>query len=339
MNEYEDIRLLVESFYDQQEVRKESANRIRTIIRNRLEKADFRVPESSKDDKDQGKWTDNNMKIWIKLARSQDKISDDDEKYLNKLLDLKHKMAEFEKEYKSQLLQEVRKEPIFKDYLVKIWGAGELTAANLIAFIGYCGEFETVSKLWRYAGLGMRPICKNCNKYIFDNEKQRLDWIKRHEARASKDKKDFSKYTCTCSEPQRIEVVQRRVKGLPIDYNPKLKTYMYRWMSSVIKAGYKVMEDGKKRPGGYRRYYDQFKKKYREVHPKEIDNPRYLATKQGTKKKYTDGHINTMTMRKVEKMFLQHYWMTARQMKGLPTRKPYPMDHGHTGYIEPFTDE
>ena len=47
-----------------------------------------------------------------------------------------------------------------------------------------------------------------------------------------------------------------------------------------------------------------------------------------------------MAIRKMVKIFLQHYWLKCREIKGLPTGKPYAIDKlDHTTFIEPFYDK
>ena len=291
--QYEDTRLLVETFYDQQKTRQEAYNRIRTIVRNRLVKVDFREPEKkkAKEDKAYGtEWNDKIMREKIEKAVKTKKLKLEEGDYLRSLIDTGEQLKKFEKQYQKQILFLVKDEPIYTEYLSKIRGVAELTAANLIGYLGYCENFDTISKVWRYCGLA-----------VFDGS------------------------------------AERKKKGEKIHYNPKLKTLMYKISDCFIKQG-----------DGYRKLYDKFKAFYRKKYPEEIVNPNYVAPKdptdekskgKGFKKKYTPMHIDLMTRRKVEKIFLANYYLTARKMKGLPVRDPYPMEYlKHTTMIKPFTD-
>jgi len=283
MKNYEDIRLLVENFYDQQKTRQEAANRLRTIVRNRLVKGDFREldKKKSKDKKAYGtEWNDKAIIEKLNKAKEEGKLKADDFDYLMSLMEIKKKLMQFEKDYHKQIISLVKDEPIFDDYLTKIRGVAELTAANLIGYLGYCEHFDTISKLWRYCGLA-----------VIDGK------------------------------------TEKRKKGKRIHYNPKLKTLMYKIADCFVKQG-----------DGYRKIYDRFKKKYQKKYPKEIDNPEYKETEKGFKKLYTKLHIDLMARRKAEKIFLANYWLSARKMKGLDTRAPYSLEHGHTTMIDPFTD-
>jgi hypothetical protein len=122
---------------------------------------------------------------------------------------------------------------------------------------------------------------------------------------------------------------ERRTRGEQCHFNPKLKTLCWKIGDCFIKQG-----------KGYRALYDQFKKEYQKEHPKPVVNPTYTETGKGFKKKYTKMHIHLMAMRKTLKVFLCHYWVVSRKMKGLPTRELYVQEKlGHTSIIEPFTDK
>ena len=158
MENNQNIRLLVENFYDQQKTRQESANRIRTIVRNTLEKEDFREVETkkTKDERAYGKeWNDKEVLKKIAAAEKQDQITEAEVKYLYNLMATKKKLKSFENDYHKEIIKQVKEEPIYEEYLLKIRGVAELTAANLISYLGYCENFDTISKLWRYCGLAV----------------------------------------------------------------------------------------------------------------------------------------------------------------------------------------
>ena len=74
-------------------------------------------------------------------------------------------------------------------------------------------------------------------------------------------------------------------------------------------------------------YYEE-KSRLRDLHPEEM--------MIGGKKKYNDGHLHNMAIRKVAKVFLSHLWLLWREAEGLPTTDPYPIAHleHHTHMIE-----
>lgn len=119
----------------------------------------------------------------------------------------------------------------------------------------------------------------------------------------------------------------KRKKGEQLPYNLKIKTGVVGVIGdSLIKASksYKKL------------VYDSYKAYIEErgccpkKHPKHKDK---LC-------KDYPGHRHAMAQRKMVKIFLAHYWLKCREIKGLPTREPYPIDKlGHTSYMKPFYDK
>lgn len=113
-------------------------------------------------------------------------------------------------------------------------------------------------------------------------------------------------------------VIQKRRKGEQAKWSSELKTTLYKLTDSWIKLG-----------GGYRKYYDQFKKRETE---RNLQRPK--------EEQLSKGHIDARTRRRTAKLFLSHFLQRWREIEGLPVRQPYPIEYlGHTGIIEPFTDK
>lgn len=107
------VRVLVEVYYDVQAVRLGAQNRIRAAGRNGL--------------------------------------GEDAEQVLLDWLD--ERMERQESELKAMVLKEIRGEPLWKDWLKGVKGIGPCIAGGMIAWLGDCSRFDTVSKLWAYCGL------------------------------------------------------------------------------------------------------------------------------------------------------------------------------------------
>jgi len=110
---------------------------------------------------------------------------------------------------------------------------------------------------------------------------------------------------------------ERRTRGEKIHYNPKAKVLAWKISSSFVKTG-----------KGYRKLYEEFKKKEAEVHAQKC--PACKSPK---------GHIDARARRKTVKLFLSHLWNEWRRMEGLSTQGPYAIDVlKHLGYIPPIYD-
>ena len=106
-----------------------------------------------------------------------------------------------------------------------------------------------------------------------------------------------------------------KVKGEKISYSPKLRVLAWKISDSFVKQ----------RTQPYRGIYDAEKARQLSLKEHEAD----LAPKSLL-------HADKRARRKMVKVFLQHYFIISRQLKGLPITKPYAHDKlGHTHYIEP----
>jgi hypothetical protein len=134
----------------------------------------------------------------------------------------------------------------------------------------------------------------------------------------------------------------RKTKGIKLPYNARLKVLCWKMSQSFIKVSGK---DG----ATYGQFYVQFKAE--EVRKNEAGlnteaAKRELASKKITDKKtkevlqsgrLIDGHVHARAARRTVKLFLAHYYVVAREARGLPVRRPYAETIlGHNGIIEPI---
>ena len=107
---------------------------------------------------------------------------------------------------------------------------------------------------------------------------------------------------------------ERRSRGAKIGYHPRLKTHCWKIATQMLKA-----------KGEYAELYYRFKQTYSQREDlKQI--------KKGSFKL----HVHYMAVRKMVKIFLEHFWRRWRELEGLPVTKPYVIEKlGHTSYVEP----
>ena len=102
-----------------------------------------------------------------------------------------------------------------------------------------------------------------------------------------------------------IRKAERLRKGEKAHYNTRLKTYCWQVGTSFLKSS-----------SPYRDVYD----KAREQYDKRED--------------WTDLRRHRAAMRKMIKIFLQHFWLRWREMENLPTSEPFIIGkNGHSTYI------
>lgn len=98
---------------------------------------------------------------------------------------------------------------------------------------------------------------------------------------------------------------EKPTKGEKLHYNKRLKTTCYLVATSFMRCS-----------SPYRAIYDEAREHYDKVQPE-----------------WTKGHKHNAALRKMIKIFLQHLWLTWREVAGLPTSGPYVHDvMSHTHY-------
>jgi len=134
------MRILVEIFYDAEDLR------IRTEARLRALGEDLKVPNED----------------------------------VRGILAVLSWLRSAEKSAKKEIEMEVKNEELWKQYLSKINGIGPILAAGLIGYIEDIERFDTVSKLWAYAGLhvveGKAPRRRRGQKINWNPKLRVLCW-------------------------------------------------------------------------------------------------------------------------------------------------------------------
>lgn len=73
------------------------------------------------------------------------------------------KAESFEKDISDILKAEVKKYEIYSEYLSHIYGIGHILSAGLIAYVEDPAKFSKTSKLKQYCGYGMNTFCITCD--------------------------------------------------------------------------------------------------------------------------------------------------------------------------------
>jgi len=122
-------------------------------------------------------------------------------------------------------------------------------------------------------------------------------------------------------------------KGQVLPYNRRLKSLLYLIGDEFIRMQTPI----------YAEIYYEEKAEQRRQHPEpyctkcacvatECRHP--AAHRKARSWDFTDAHIHNRARRKMVKIFLQHLWVTWRQLEGLPISEPYVQAiMGHTNII------
>jgi hypothetical protein len=208
-----------------------------------------------------------------------------------------------EKSLKKKIEEKVVDFDVYIKYLSRIKGIGPIIGAGLLGYIDKIKDYDNISKLWQASGFGMNTYCTHCKSptYVIVKYKK-TGTTKKTEA-----KRLAPIDICPdCNEPT-IRVIQKRVPGYQVNYNPKFKVLVWKVGQSILKQSPSKSK--------YRKLYDKIKKQLEKKHP--------IPIKQDKITLYTKGHIHNMALRKVEKIFLANLWITWRGMEDLEVTEPY----------------
>ncbi len=176
-------RMIAGSFYDHQEVRITEFNRIRDIIRRKMEGIPLTgsVEEKKEDEeKFKEKFVDKLIPEYLKNLLKDKKITKEDNFYIQRILEVQKNAEKYETEYKKLMMEFVESEVIYKKFLEKIKGISAILSANLIKEFGYCENAPYISSLWKYCGMhvdnGQAPVRKKGEKLEFNAKLRTMVW-------------------------------------------------------------------------------------------------------------------------------------------------------------------
>jgi len=146
-------RIVSGAYYDMQEVRISTKNRIRDIIRKKAEGIAFDAVEEKKEDRDfKKKYTDKQLfNMWDDLLKKKE-ITEYEYKYVQMCWKLADDSEKIEDKYKDRMLEYVSQENTYVEFLKKVRGIGPVISANLLKEFGTCSQYDTVSALWCHTG-------------------------------------------------------------------------------------------------------------------------------------------------------------------------------------------
>jgi len=176
-------KMIAGSFYDHQEVRITEFNRIRDIIRRKLENIPLvgAVEKKKKDEeKFKEKFVDKEIPIYLKQLLDKGKITGEQKHYIERILEVQKNAEKFEKEYEKLMKEFVESEPIYIEFLSKIKGISGILSANLIKEFGYCENAPYISSLWKFTGMHVKdekaPVRKRGEKLEFNARLRTMVW-------------------------------------------------------------------------------------------------------------------------------------------------------------------
>lgn len=274
-----------------------------------------KLDDGQKKERKEGYSDEEIEKIKNKL-KDEGKLSEKEIEYLDKLDDAIENTRGYEDDYRHIMKDTVQREDIWKFWLKDIKGIGATIAAKLVRFWGYCRRYEHVSSLWKHSGL--HPAgAKGKTKGV------QLDW-------------DPKRKTCAIYDIGKIAIVRNTS---PIYYDIKedeKKRQLWRRDNSRCEhCGEPTLDHVSPKKSNLHKCEDGTVVTLDDFTIEGLDYSNYEEGKKPTPP-WGRGHAENRAMRKAVKKFLQHYWVIARQLKGLSTELPYIHDKlKHDDYIEP----
>jgi len=218
-------------------------------------------------------------------------------------------LQESENQIAKKIEQEVKRYPIYVEWLSTVKGCGPMYSAVILTSF----DIEiatTVSKMWQFAGLnpgmvrGMKVVTKK------DYKPEMGDFIREMEDRQGKKKIVYRSYEMIRGD--------RRTPGFLSPFNGWLRTQLCGKLGpSFLKA---------QSPYAINYYYPLHVPKDRrpELGPGRLDVEKNICTATGKLwKDEREGHRAKAANRYMIKMFLSDLYVKWRTIEGLPVREPY----------------
>jgi len=286
-------RIIAGSFYDHQEVRITEFNRIRDIIRRKLEG----IPlvgsvEKKKEDEEKfkEKFVDKLIPKYLEKLKLEGKLTQEEKSCIERILEVQKNAEKYEKEYEKLMMEFVESEIIYKKFLEKIKGISAILSANLIKEFGYCENAQYISSLWKYCGMhvndGQAPVRKKGEKLEFDARLRTMVW--KISDSFVKQRTPFYRKIYDKEKKKQVKMLDGFLEGLSKE---DLKKF------NKLK---KEKSDGTKR------------KKMRD-----------FVSKVDPKAPVSLMNAELRARRKMVKIFLAHYWQACKELTNQKIDDPY----------------
>lgn len=180
---------------------------------------------------------------------------------------------------------------------IKGLGAGS-QAAKVLALIDDISRYDTIAKLWRYAGYGLYDYYEADGKPVAP--------VKGKQVKISDGSISIVEVVTDRRPDWQVNTVRDRgVAGYVLPFNKTLKATLY------------VVADGfiKQQTPHYTDIYYAEKMRQRELHPEKV--------KVGNRVDFSDAHIDNRGRRKMIKEFLKDLWVEWRTAEGLPVTEKW----------------
>lgn len=313
------IRYLLENYYDTQEQRKATFNRIVAYVKaNSAKFREFLGAEPKK-------YAKAYANVARMIARGKIGISEED-KALRDAVWYYSVLCETERGLQKRLGRWSETHPVRVEYLNKIYGIGPILSSGIIAWLSriiLSEKCNTISKAWAYCGISAihwESECTEGHKMITTSAVA-LCPVKVKKKGGKKEER----VPCDAEiiESLLVHSPPKRKSGYVFMINARLQTFCWKIAWCFEK------QDARK--SQYRRLYVKVKAKY-------LNRPQLRESIEagvpGARQ-----HVQLMALRVTVQRFIADLWVTWRTMEGLPVTMPYAVEFLGHEYEEPRTDE
>ena len=267
--------LVTGMFYSAQFERIKAFNRIRQIMYRKIEGKELTEKSDKKEESEKFQDLYNDKKLIKYINENKIKLSTEEQGYVDKLIKLLDDSLKNEKLYKTWMHDYIELEPIYDKWLKNVKGISTISTSNLLQYFGYCEKAKHCSSLWKYAGLHV---------------------VNGHSPKREKTTKEE----------------KSEGKSNQLDWNPKLRSLLYRIGDSFIKQRTPI----------YRDIYDKEKER-------QLKLGGWNEEKRIMKDKDKEGapqrllHADLRARRKMVKEFLRQYYVNCLLIRGIEPDLPY----------------
>lgn len=301
-----DVLEIYTSAYDgSQGIRKIAWNQIRAILRRRNENLPAHQRERKKRQKNYGKeYKDNKLLRLMELMFAEGKLTKQEHEKIMGAIALAKEAASSETKNRKRIGELMQEDVMWNTFFVHVRGINVLLAGKLRAKFRDCSRFSRVSKLWRFCGYHL--VCPKCTEEHKDEDDKMRTYSVVANAGDGR-----------CPECGSKGVAPKAKRGVRNDYHKKLRMLVWNVATSLVKQRSPV-------------YFDiYFKEKERQL--ERVFNKGELEKLYGKPYEYNDTvlkpkHAISRAVRKLAKIFLQHYWEVSRTLAGLSVTGPYVRD-------------
>jgi hypothetical protein len=147
-------RIVTEGYYDYQALRIAQFNRLRDVVRRKIESIPMDKPEEKKirDGFLEGKFIDKKVLEYLRQYEIANGIKPHELAYLERTFEVAKDTQATEFKYAAMMGDYMDNEPLYNMWLKNIKGIAAIYSSGLLKNFGYCDRFQYASSLRRYCG-------------------------------------------------------------------------------------------------------------------------------------------------------------------------------------------